>query len=90
MYQHVIRMFERSKRSVPVFNDKHLSYNWDDAMSVLHVVPTSDVLRIASVVVRRRSLHRTVKRSSRSTAPSALRSSTRQSPARSLLMVLRV
>ena len=31
MYQHVIRVFERSKRLVPVFNDKHLSYNWDDA-----------------------------------------------------------
>jgi hypothetical protein len=31
MYQQVIRVFERSKRSVPVFNDKHLSYNWDDA-----------------------------------------------------------
>ena len=27
----MIRVFERSKRSVPVFNDKHLSYNWDDA-----------------------------------------------------------
>ena len=31
MYQQVTRVFERSKRSVPVFNDKHLSYNWDDA-----------------------------------------------------------
>ncbi len=31
IYQQVIRVFERSKRSVPVFNDKHLSYNWDDA-----------------------------------------------------------
>src|SRR6476620_1422544 len=31
MYQQVIRVFERTKRSVPVFNDKHLSYNWDDA-----------------------------------------------------------
>ncbi|MCX6585655.1 MAG: hypothetical protein NTX13_03615 [Acidobacteria bacterium] len=31
MYQQVIRVFEQSKRSVPVFNDKHLSYNWDDA-----------------------------------------------------------
>lgn len=31
MYQQVIRVFEQSKRSVPIFNDKHLSYNWDDA-----------------------------------------------------------
>ena len=31
IYQQVIRVFEKSKRSVPVFNDKHLSYNWDDA-----------------------------------------------------------
>jgi hypothetical protein len=31
IYQQVIRIFEQSKRSVPVFNDKHLSYNWDDA-----------------------------------------------------------
>ena len=31
IYQQVIRVFEQSHRSVPVFNDKHLSYNWDDA-----------------------------------------------------------
>ena len=31
IYQQVIRVFEKSKRSVPVFNDKHLSYNWDEA-----------------------------------------------------------
>ena len=31
IYQQVIKVFEKSKRSVPVFNDKHLSYNWDDA-----------------------------------------------------------
>ncbi|WP_244502019.1 hypothetical protein [Terriglobus roseus] len=31
MYQQVITVFEKSKRSVPVFNDKHLSYNWDEA-----------------------------------------------------------
>ena len=31
MYQQVIRVFEQSKRSVPVFNDKHLSYSWDEA-----------------------------------------------------------
>lgn len=31
IYQQVMRVFEQSKRSVPVFNDKHLSYNWDDA-----------------------------------------------------------
>jgi hypothetical protein len=31
IYQQVVRVFEQSKRSVPVFNDKHLSYNWDEA-----------------------------------------------------------
>src|SRR5580692_8709692 len=31
IYRQVIQVFEQSKRSVPVFNDKHLSYNWDDA-----------------------------------------------------------
>ncbi|WP_276360028.1 hypothetical protein [Daejeonella sp. H1SJ63] len=31
IYNQVIRVFEQSKRSVPVFNDKHLSYNWDEA-----------------------------------------------------------
>jgi hypothetical protein len=31
MYEQVIKVFEKSKRSVPVFNDKHLSYNWDEA-----------------------------------------------------------
>src|SRR3954465_10096819 len=31
IYQQVMHVFEQSKRSVPVFNDKHLSYNWDEA-----------------------------------------------------------
>ncbi len=31
IYQQVIQVFEQNQRSVPVFNDKHLSYNWDDA-----------------------------------------------------------
>lgn len=31
MYEKVIRVFEQSKRSVPIFNDKHLSYDWDEA-----------------------------------------------------------
>lgn len=31
IYQQVVTVFEQSKRSVPIFNDKHLSYNWDDA-----------------------------------------------------------
>ena len=31
IYQQVIKVFEQSQRSVPVFNDKHFSYNWDDA-----------------------------------------------------------
>ena len=31
IYNQVVQVFELSKRSVPVFNDKHLSYNWDEA-----------------------------------------------------------
>ena len=31
LYQQIIRVFEQSKRSVPVFNDKHLSTNWNEA-----------------------------------------------------------
>ena len=31
IYQQVMKVFEQSKRSVPVFNDKHLSYSWDEA-----------------------------------------------------------
>ena len=31
IYQQVIRIFEQSKRSVPVFNDKHLSTSWEEA-----------------------------------------------------------
>ncbi len=31
IYEKVIRVFEQSKRAVPIFNDKHLSYNWDEA-----------------------------------------------------------
>lgn len=31
IYNQVVRVFEQSKRSVPVFNDKHLSYSWDEA-----------------------------------------------------------
>ncbi|MEZ5399681.1 MAG: hypothetical protein R2729_08415 [Bryobacteraceae bacterium] len=31
LYQQIVRVFEESKRSVPVFNDKHLSTSWDEA-----------------------------------------------------------
>lgn len=31
LYQQIIRVFEQSKRSVPVFNDKHPSTGWDEA-----------------------------------------------------------
>lgn len=31
IYQQVIKVFERSKRSAPIFNDKHLSISWDEA-----------------------------------------------------------
>lgn len=31
LYQQIIRVFEQSKRSVPVFNDKHFSTSWNEA-----------------------------------------------------------
>ncbi|MBI1354192.1 MAG: hypothetical protein GC160_07585 [Acidobacteria bacterium] len=31
LYQQIVEVFERSRRSVPVFNDKHLSTSWDEA-----------------------------------------------------------
>ncbi|WP_244948076.1 hypothetical protein [Cyclobacterium qasimii] len=31
IFQQVVRVFEKSKRAVPVFNDKHFSYDWDEA-----------------------------------------------------------
>jgi TAT (twin-arginine translocation) pathway signal sequence len=30
-FEEVVKVFRTSKRAVPVFNDKHLSYSWDDA-----------------------------------------------------------
>jgi hypothetical protein len=30
-FEEVVKVFRASKRSVPVFNDKHFSYSWDDA-----------------------------------------------------------
>jgi hypothetical protein len=30
-FEEVVKVFRASKRSVPVFNDKHLAYNWTDA-----------------------------------------------------------
>ncbi len=29
LYQQIVKVFESSGRAVPVFNDKHLSWNWD-------------------------------------------------------------
>jgi len=31
LYQQIMQVFEESKRSVPVFNDKHLSTNWNES-----------------------------------------------------------
>ncbi|MBI1916682.1 MAG: hypothetical protein HYS12_18395, partial [Planctomycetes bacterium] len=31
LFEDVVKVFRDSKRSVPVFNDKHLSYSWKDA-----------------------------------------------------------
>jgi hypothetical protein len=30
-FEEVVKVFRASKRAVPVFNDKHLSYSWEDA-----------------------------------------------------------
>src|SRR5204863_5006096 len=30
-FEEVVKVFRASKRSVPVFNDKHLSYSWENA-----------------------------------------------------------
>lgn len=34
-FQQVVRVFEADKRSVPVFNDKHLSYSWEKAKQMV-------------------------------------------------------
>ena len=34
-FQEVVRVFEQDKRSVPVFNDKHLSYSWEKARKMV-------------------------------------------------------
>ena len=34
-FQQVMRVFEQSRRSVPVFNDKHLSYSWKKARKMV-------------------------------------------------------
>ncbi|HSI77075.1 MAG TPA: hypothetical protein VK957_14340 [Lunatimonas sp.] len=31
IFNQVVRIFEKSNRSVPVFNDKHLSYDWNES-----------------------------------------------------------
>ncbi len=31
LFEEVVKVFRASKRSVPVFNDKHLAYSWNDA-----------------------------------------------------------
>ena len=34
LFQRIVDVFERSGRCVPVFNDKHLSYDWDKARAM--------------------------------------------------------
>lgn len=31
LFEEIVRVFKASRRSVPVFNDKHFSYSWEDA-----------------------------------------------------------
>ena len=35
-FQETVRVFEEDKRSVPIFNDKHLSYSWEKAQRMVH------------------------------------------------------
>ena len=35
-FQEAVRVFEEDKRSVPIFNDKHLSYSWEKAQRMVH------------------------------------------------------
>jgi len=39
-FQQIVDVFRRSGRSVPVFNDKHLSWNWDWAKSMVETART--------------------------------------------------
>ena len=35
-FQEAVRVFEEDKRTVPIFNDKHLSYSWEKAQRMVH------------------------------------------------------
>ena len=43
MFEQICGVFASSGRSVPVFNDKHLAYNWDDAIWMYERAKTLDV-----------------------------------------------
>ena len=35
-FQECVKVFEQSQRSVPIFNDKHLSTSWDECVEMVH------------------------------------------------------
>jgi hypothetical protein len=39
-FQQIVEVFRRSRRSVPVFNDKHLSWNWEWAKAMFETART--------------------------------------------------
>ena len=43
MFEQICGVFASSGRSVPVFNDKHLAYNWDDAIWMYNRAKALDV-----------------------------------------------
>ena len=55
-FQQIVRVFRESGRSVPVFNDKHLSWNWDWAREMVETARELDfpLLAGSSLPVTRR------------------------------------
>ena len=55
-FQQIVNVFRESNRSVPVFNDKHLSWNWDWALEMVETARELDfpLLAGSSLPVTRR------------------------------------
>lgn len=55
-FQEIVKVFRDSGKSVPIFNDKHLSWNWDWALEMYHTAQELDFALMAgsSLPVARR------------------------------------